>query len=631
MLRWILAVCSMFFLFNTSFAHHEGTRFCSKGGTYYCERYARDPAGAEQCDDNVKDMLDPIYNPLWNLSEVCSNYEDATFEDWHETRELNLTGNDYIYKVHKRYDYIRGCRRSNGSLTPWQVPYYGVREYQCSPCKFPFKWDDEAGWTQSQGSCVTYCPPSKPNFNFETLSCEAEQPKQCPDTAGNPLIISTGEKIQIEMPDYSEQGLFPLQFQRNYKSTRSLHADPFFNQQFLVAGGGAMSPADREGWVKIWQPADYEGPTTGGWQTLTDEEGNESYIAPSIGDQQWKHNYQYRLFILEQGSRAQLNLPTGDSITFVTNGSGFRNLNFPGYDIKPIEIDGTQVGWEYKDKSKITQIYDMDGNLTRLKRTDAIYQDIYYSGLRVSQVVHSNGNTLDFVYDENLKLVAVNPNGGTHQSIKFEYDGVGNVTKISRDKLESGSVVESKSRIYHYENARHPWALTGITDENDDRYVTWEYDDRGRVTKNFYANNNESYEFEYIGEMVTKVTNPLGKVTTYSYNDNTGEKRLTNVAGEPSAHCGASNKSYIHLTSGAHKGKVQRQIDWNGNVTFFSYHSNGLIVRKREGYGTEDVVETSYEYHPSEPWVTKITTDTEITEYEYDANGNVIKTTVTPR
>ena len=45
---------------------------------------------------------------------------------------------------------------------------------------------------------------------------------------------------------------------------------------------------------------------------------------------------------------------------------------------------------------------------------------------------------------------------------------------------------------YLYENSSLPFSLTGITDENGNRYVTWGYDTEGRATSNYMGGSGLS-------------------------------------------------------------------------------------------------------------------------------------------
>ena len=72
-------------------------------------------------------------------------------------------------------------------------------------------------------------------------------------------------------------------------------------------------------------------------------------------------------------------------------------------------------------------------------------------------------------------------------------------------------------QTYLYENTSYPFALTGITDENGNRYATWGYDGNGRGILSELAgavNYRSVYYDDSNGNRTVK--GPLGIVETYN-------------------------------------------------------------------------------------------------------------------
>ena len=119
-----------------------------------------------------------------------------------------------------------------------------------------------------------------------------------------------------------------------------------------------------------------------------------------------------------------------------------------------------------------TEQYDTAGKLiSETDRNGQITTYTYDSANKLTTVTGPYGHTLQFVYDANAHLTSLtDPNG---KIITYSYDAQNNLSTVS---YPDGGL-----RIYHYENVSFPHHLTGITDENGDRYSTFAYDSVGRA------------------------------------------------------------------------------------------------------------------------------------------------------
>lgn len=119
-----------------------------------------------------------------------------------------------------------------------------------------------------------------------------------------------------------------------------------------------------------------------------------------------------------------------------------------------------------------TEQYDTAGKLiSETDRNGQITTYTYDSAGKLTTVTGPYGHTLQFVYDANGHLTRLtDPNG---KIITYSYDAQNNLSTVSYP--------DGGQRIYHYENVSFPHHLTGITDENGDRYSTFAYDSVGRA------------------------------------------------------------------------------------------------------------------------------------------------------
>ena len=120
--------------------------------------------------------------------------------------------------------------------------------------------DCSAPFSLTAGQCSTTCPASSPNLQLGSASaaCSGGPQQQCTN-AGNPVNFFTGEKIQNELPDFQDQGVYPLMFTRNYRSRRAPESDPKTYKNSLDYQSGALSTVTRSDDVIYYQPSDYTG------------------------------------------------------------------------------------------------------------------------------------------------------------------------------------------------------------------------------------------------------------------------------------------------------------------------------------------------------------------------------------
>ncbi|WP_444900117.1 RHS repeat domain-containing protein [Microbulbifer sp. VAAC004] len=625
-LRFVLNIIkNLFFgvlgVFVLVAAAHADPKYCSRSGTYYCGVKVDDPASHEDCRTDVKSAFIPGVNLHWREFD-CSGWKGPS--DWVYQYDIALSSTEESAGVYGKQLYWRTCELTDGTIKKIQSGV--VYMYQCQTCEHPYSWDPV------KNQCIKYCPPSRPVLNEETGLCESEGRQQCEITEGNPVVVATGEKVQHELPDYQSLGDFPLVFKRNYRSQRAIDANPIYNYQYFNVDATDLFTEitnSSSGWKKYYQPSGYvSGKSYFGWDQSEDPDGSQSYVPPEVGFKQWRHNYQYSLWISEDGATARLRNPNGEDLRFSKGGDLFVSSQLNGKNLTPIFTDSINTGWLYRPKRGVSQTYDLEGKLVRVEKTADIYHSLVYDdqGYLV-KISHSLGEEIALSYNAKGQLSSIAPKD-QKLKVNYSYDGSGNLNLVTFQELNSDDDgTTDYSRQYHYESSRHPYALTGITDERGIRYVTWVYDDMGRVTRNLLANDNGTYTFEYPSESKTSVTNPLGKQTDYLYSSSSGSKRLYGIIGQPSTNCVSATRSITYLSNGL----PYKTTDWEGNETIYGYNSRGLENVRYEAFYDNAQRKTDTEWHPTEPWPVKITTESEIIEYEYDSNGNILSETRTPK
>src|SRR5262249_15172837 len=117
---------------------------------------------------------------------------------------------------------------------------------------------------------------------------------------------------------------------------------------------------------------------------------------------------------------------------------------------------------------------------------------------------------LSFTYTGSVVTGVTTPDSAT---LTYGY-----TTTSSQSLLTSVSYNTSPTTkiTYLYENTDLPFMLTGITDENNNRYATWSYDGQGRATLSKLGDTlgADMTQISYVSTG-NVVTGPLGIQDTY--------------------------------------------------------------------------------------------------------------------
>lgn len=155
-----------------------------------------------------------------------------------------------------------------------------------------------------------------------------------------------------------------------------------------------------------------------------------------------------------------------------------------------------------------------------------------------SLVVDALGQQVAFTYDYLDRLVRKDYSHHTHpdlafqiQSIRYQYDGNGNITQIDEVKRVGGAnVTETSVKVYdaldrlerttNYDNKTVAYTYdkqgnrTGVTDP-DGRTSTYEYDPRNRLVRATTETGVTTYEY-WPDDLLMRITYPNGAVADYS-------------------------------------------------------------------------------------------------------------------
>lgn len=281
--------------------------------------------------------------------------------------------------------------------------------------------------------------------------------------------------------------------------------------------------------------------------------------------------------------------------------------------------------WVYTSTSNEELFFDATGRLAVRHQPNGLAQTFSYAYnpdyTTVVTATDSKGHTMTWTYSLNGQPVQL-----TAGDLRIDYTWNDTDQFVSElTKVEITRASHTSTRNYIYADARNATRLTGIVDERGVTYSTWTYDDQGRATSSQHAGGADQTTLTYNSDGTTTVTNALGHSVTFTYEVIQGTKRITHIAGQPTASCPASNSSYTYTAD----GQVQTMTDAMGHVTAYTYDALGREVSRVEAQGTPQERTIATTWNATWPYLREsVTTADRVTTYGYDDEGRLTSTTV---
>ncbi|MHA6884818.1 RHS repeat protein [Ralstonia pseudosolanacearum] len=346
-----------------------------------------------------------------------------------------------------------------------------------------------------------------------------------------------------------------------------------------------------------------------------------SIYGASDGAAQWTSNWQRSLDTnAATYSNAQVTVLRDDGLVYGFRKSGAAWTASGTQDTLSSITDasGKTTGWQYTVVDTGTvEAYDTSGKLQSVRDRNGRTTTLAYNGAgQLTSVTAPSGRSLTFAYDTASRVASVTAPDGAVTG--YGYNSAGMLSSITRP---DGAV-----RQYLYEDSRFPTALTGIVDENGNRYATYAYDDQGRAISSTLAGGANAYQFQYADNYQTTVTDPTGKTSVYTFLKQNGVLLPTAI----SAPCGLCGSTRSSSSYDANNNLVQ-ETDYNGTVTTHAYDSQKRETQRVDGVGTANARTTTTAWHP-QFWnlPTQIALPTKLQSYSYDSNGNLTRYSETP-
>ena len=163
--------------------------------------------------------------------------------------------------------------------------------------------------------------------------------------------------------------------------------------------------------------------------------------------------------------------------------------------------------------------------------------------------------------------------------------------------------------------------MTGLIDENGNRYITWTYDSTGRaLTSQHAAGGAGLTTIAYNTDGSRTVTNPLGGQQVYKFTTLQGVPKATEIDRLATANIPAATIKYTYDSN----GYTASQTDWNGNVTNFVNDAHGQPTTIVEAAGAPQARTTTITYHSTFHLPVKRVEPGLSATYTYDTNGELL-------
>lgn len=321
----------------------------------------------------------------------------------------------------------------------------------------------------------------------------------------------------------------------------------------------------------------------------------------------WTSNYHKRIEKYLDGTR-RVRREDGRSEAF-TNTSG----NWIGDADSRFTLSEDASGFTLSHADGHVERYDLSGRIVQESDvTGKVTVYSYDTAKRLATVTGPFGQTLSFSYNQNGQVSVITDAAGNQ--FQYAYDALRNAKSVT--------FPDGKTRTYHYENTSKKHHLTGITDENGNRFATYSYASSSKAASTEHAGGVDKYTFVYNANSTT-VTDARGTSRVYAFQKILGAGKVTSIS-QACAGCAASSTYDAN-------GSLASRKDFNGNLTCYTNDfSRNLEIWRVEGLSGTSCPGTSgnatrtisTQWHPTRRLPTAIAEPKRIITYTYDSNGN---------
>ena len=274
----------------------------------------------------------------------------------------------------------------------------------------------------------------------------------------------------------------------------------------------------------------------------------------------WTHNQDTRLIMPGDSDGVEgvilLKLHTSNLYTFTDNGDG-TYTSAPGLLVNLIRQDGPPILYTITDSDQNTYKFNEAGKLlTYINSQGNAWEYSYNSVGLLSQINDgSSANSLSLEYNNLDQLISVTDQTG--RDVTYSYDGNGNLITFVD--------ILGQTWTYAYDSAHR---LTIVLDPEGLSLERNEYDEQGRVVRQYDGNDDLIVALTYNADGTTTITDAVGNSNTNSYDLRGTMTRDIDASG------GTRDKSYLS------NFRPFRVTNANGNITDLSWSNDGINLKR---------------------------------------------------
>jgi|GEM_PF-3600502 len=308
---------------------------------------------------------------------------------------------------------------------------------------------------------------------------------------------------------------------------------------------------------------------------------------------------------------------------------------------KPVSVDfgeGYTQTFDYNADGSLASITDNYGrqatfeyNVTAWRVANGVENDIVVDDIPYDIVRYQSGGESVVRQAELGTLKRINFPDGTYT--EYSYDSVdaynaywGKKERLLEATKFDPSGTEIHKEVYHYEDERIPYALTGVTDDAGIRFATWSYDEQGRANMSEHAGGVDrvdivtNFENGVRSSSTREVTNALGHTKTYNVGTRSSTYSVSSMQGEGTADVKPTNETYRYIPG---TGGLLSKEDPLSRQQSRTSNSRGLTLSKIYAEGTSEEFIATYEWHPRFNRPTQTVMPGLTTDYVYDDEGRI--------
>jgi RHS repeat-associated protein len=261
-------------------------------------------------------------------------------------------------------------------------------------------------------------------------------------------------------------------------------------------------------------------------------------------------------------------MPGGETKTYVLNGQTM------AYRADGASSDGTawgSIAWNATTttitiNNRTYKFSSQKSTLTSVSKSGiTLYNYIYDTSNRLTQITHKTGRSVIFVWTNGLVTQITDPD---NKIWSYSYTTSKNIASVTPPAGTPGV------RTYFYEDPVSANRLTGYAIDGV-RATRYAYDTSGRVISSGTDNNEARDRLSY-APYSTTLTDALGQTTSYNFElvGTTGFKRVIGTSPRVTSSYPTAPANQVYDANGF----LDYSLDWNNVKTDYTYNANGQLT-----------------------------------------------------